>query len=202
MYTLVIVLLILDAVLLLAFVALIARTRQVLGTVRSLDEVERLMAPVEQFIEAARITTHDLERNLNTRREIMNELLASLDDRAEQLEELIQAADRTLGNETGGRRPYRSRLLGKDLVEAKEPEETPPPRTPPSPSLPGVPPARAAGRGGGGGGQELAAPLPASHSRVLDLAEQGFDAAEIASSLSLPRGEVQLILDLNRKYSS
>jgi len=156
MQSLIWALVVLDALLLVVFVIFIARLRRVWGTVRSIEDIEKLLAPIQDFLDAAGRTGEEMEQNLAERRRIMTGLLDGLDDKAAELRRLITAAE-AAGT---GRAP--------------------------------APPAAAAASN--------RPSLPTSHQRVLDLAEQGRDVEQIAAELAIPRGEVQLILDLNRKF--
>lgn len=156
MQSLIWALVLLDALLLVAFVIFIARLRRVWGTVRSIEDIEKLLVPIQDFLDAAGRTGAEMEQNLAERRRIMSRLLAGLDEKAAELRQLITAAE-AAGT---GRAPA--------PVTAAAASERP--------------------------------SLPTSHQRVLDLAEQGRDVEQIAAELAIPRGEVQLILDLNRKF--
>jgi hypothetical protein len=151
------VLIALDGLLLAAFVFFIARLRRVWGTVRSVEDIERLLAPLGDFLDEAGRAGAELEENLAERRRIMARILAGLDEKSARLKQLIDAAEGTL--ERGGR--------------AAEPSRRP---------------------------LDEAPSLPRNHQQVLDLAGRGRTIEQIATELAIPRGEVQLIVDLHRKF--
>lgn len=47
-----------------------------------------------------------------------------------------------------------------------------------------------------------AGPMYEQHDAILDLYSQNYDAETIAQKLSMPRGEVDLVIDLKRKFNS
>ncbi len=151
------ILIALDGLLLVSFVFFIARLRRVWGTVRSVEDIERMLEPLGDFLDQAGRTGAEMEENLAERRRIMARILDGLDEKSARLKQLIEAAEVTLNR--AGR------------------ESEPPPRPP-----------------------DEAAALPRGHQRVLDLAGQGRTVEQIATELSIPRGEVQLIVDLHRKF--
>jgi hypothetical protein len=151
------VLIALDALLLVAFVFFIARLRRVWGTVRSVEDIERMLEPVGDFLDQAGRTGAEMEENLAERRRIMAGILAGLDEKAAQLRQLIDAAETTLDR-------------SERRVEL--------PRRP----------------------REDVPSLPRNHQRVLDLVERGRTVDQIAAELAIPQGEVQLIVDLHRKF--
>jgi DNA-directed RNA polymerase specialized sigma24 family protein len=150
------VLVVLDGLLLMAFVFFIARLRRLWGTVRSVEDIERMIEPLGGFLEQVGQTGAEMEQNLSERRQIMARLMSGLDEKSARLRELIDEAETTLARASR--------------------EVQPPPQ----------PVARSSS-------------LPSNHREVLALADQGRTVEQISAELSIPRGEVQLIVDLHRK---
>ncbi len=138
----------------------------------------------EQFIREASELGREFDRLLNEKRKLVKNVLNGLDERIAHLEALKTDFDRQAKDAPAGPNPSMDRVPGEpEAVRKSEPEPV---------AEPGPGPALSASKLSPEAMDEFRA-------TVLELAQQGQDAAKIAKGTGRPRGEVELILNLNNQ---